>query len=52
MAHWKKTLEPRIYVTAKIFADHMLMVAVLLVPAILSQSIAMLDKASQASCLR
>ena len=52
MACWQRTLEPTIYVTTKISANQMLMVALLLTPAILSQNSAMLDKASQASCLQ
>ena len=51
MASWQRTLEPTIYVTTKISADHMLMAALFLTPAILSQISAMLDKASQASLL-
>ena len=52
MACWQKTLEPTLYLTTKISADQRLMVALLLMPAILSQNSVMLDKAFQASCLR
>ena len=38
-------------VTTEISADQRLMVALLLIPAILSQNSIMLDKASQASCV-
>ena len=46
MACWQKTPEPTLYVTTKISADQGLMIALLLIPAILSQNSAMLDKAS------
>ena len=52
MACWQKTLEPTVYVTTKILADQRLMVALLLIPAILSQNSAILDKASQASSFK
>ena len=51
MASWQKTLEPTLYVTTKISADQRLVIALLLIPAILSQNSTTLDKASHASCL-
>ena len=50
MPCWQKTLEPTLYVTTEISADQRLMVVLLLIPAILSQNSATLDKVSQASC--